>query len=95
MEFEKEKQSYHVSADLNKVKSSSNYSDEQLLELFQNDDARQVLHVTYGKVLTTKNKNSEFLFRSIIYGVLKENEKIHYNFLVNHFKDHLNPFSEI
>ncbi len=52
IEYEKEKESYHVSADLKNVNSSENYSDEQLIELFNQNDARQVLHVTFGKVLT-------------------------------------------
>lgn len=92
IEYEKEKKSYHVSADLINVLSSDNYSDNQLLELFDQNDARQVLHVTFGKVLTTKGENGKLLFKEIIYNCLAQNEAVHYNFLINHFKNHLNPF---
>ena len=93
IEYEKEKNSYHVSADLKNVLSSENYSDKQLLELFNQNDARQVLHVTFGKVLTTKTENGELLFKEKVFNCLRRNEDIHYQYLVNHFKNHLDPFN--
>ncbi len=92
VEYEKEKKTYHVSADLKNVHSSENYSDEQLLELFTQNDARQVLHVTFGKVLTTVTDDGKNLFKDIIYDCLIANEEVHYNYLINHFKNHLSPF---
>ena len=92
IEYEKEKESYHVSAELNNVHSSDKYSNEELLNLFTQDDARQVLHVTFGKVLTTKDENGKSLFKEKIFNCLKKNEDVHYNYLINHFKNHLNPF---
>lgn len=92
VEYEKAKNSYHVSADLKNVYTSDKYSDEQLLELFTQNDARQVLHVTFGTVLTIVDENGKYLFRDIIYNCLKSNENVHYNYLINHFKNHLNPF---
>lgn len=91
-EFEKEKESYHVSAELKNVHSSDKYSNEELLNLFYQDDARQVMHVTFGKVLTTKDENGKLLFKEKIYECLKKNEDVHYNYLINHFRNHLNPF---
>ncbi|MCW8848976.1 MAG: tagaturonate epimerase family protein, partial [Melioribacteraceae bacterium] len=67
IEYEKEKESYHVSAELKNVHSSEKYTDEQLLELFNQNDARQVLHVTFGRVLTIKDENGKHLFKDIIY----------------------------
>jgi len=92
IEYEKEKNSYHVSADLKNVFASDKYSDEQLLELFTQNDARQVLHVTFGTVLTIDDENGKYIFRDIIYNCLKKNEEVHYNYLINHFRNHLNPF---
>ena len=91
-EYDKEKLSYHVSADIRKVHSSNNYSDTELLDLFEQDDARQVLHVTFGRVLTNSNKDGEYLFKDKINDCLKHNEDIHYKYLVNHFINHLSPF---
>ena len=63
-----------------------------LLELFDQNDARQVLHVTFGIVLTSVDQNGKSIFRDKIYDCLKKNEEVHYNYLINHFKNHLNPF---
>lgn len=92
VEYEKEKASYHVSAKLENVHSSDKYTNEQLLDLFTQNDARQVLHVTFGKVLTTLKDDGTSLFKDKIYKCLKKNEDVHYNYLINHFKNHLNPF---
>jgi hypothetical protein len=91
--YEKEKKSYHVSADVNKVQPAENYADENLIGLFNLDDARQILHVTFGKVLTDKNEKGELLFKDRIFKCLIENEEMHYKFLIDHFHKHLNPFN--
>lgn len=91
--YEKEKESYHVSAKLENVYSSDKYSDVELLDLFTQDDARQVLHVTFGTVLTTIKEDGTTLFKDIIYSCLRKNEDIHYKYLINHFNNHLNPFN--
>jgi tagaturonate epimerase len=92
VEYEKEKQSYHVSADINKVKSSGELGDEELLGLFTQNDARQVLHVTFGKVLTTQLEDGSYLFRDKILDCLVREEETHYQYLITHFKKHLSPF---
>ncbi len=90
--YSKEKKTYHVSAELEKVKAGNEYSDKELEELFVQDDARQVLHVTFGKVLTELGEDGTPLFKTDIVDCLNENEDLHYKFIYNHFKNHLNPF---
>lgn len=90
--YETEKRSYHVSAELSRVPVQT-CSPDELLALFDQDDARQVLHVTFGKVLTTRNENGEFLFKDQIMACLRENEETHYQFLIKHFQRHLEPFN--
>ena len=90
--FESEKISYHVSADVTKLKSAKEYSDKELLGLFDNDDCRQVLHVTFGRVLTDKNKNGQFIFKNRLIECLKNNEETHYEIIIKHFKKHLDSF---
>ncbi len=87
-----EKESYHVSADLNKIGSASSYSDEELFSLFNINDARQILHVTFGRVLTDKTEEGEHLYKDKILECLNDNEELHYKFLVDHFHKHLDPF---
>ena len=92
--YENEKKTYHVSADLNRVQKSNNYSKEELAGLLNQDDARQVFHVTFGLVLTIKDENGNYIFRTRIYNCLEENEELHYKYLVKHFRRHLDPFNK-
>ncbi len=91
--YDEEKKTYHVSADINKIKPGKEYSDEELVELFNQNDWRQILHVTFGRVLTDKNKKSEYIFKDKLINCLKRNEEIHYDFIIKHFHRHLEPFS--
>jgi hypothetical protein len=77
------------------LKSSEAYKDTELVELFNSDDCRQVLHVTFGRILTDKNKNGDFIFKDRLMECLKNNEEIHYEILINHFKKHIKPFNKI
>jgi len=90
--YENEKKTYHVSADMKKIKTACEYKNEELEKLFNSTDVRQALHVTYGRVLTERNNKMEFLFRDRIYKCLIENEELHYNLLVKHFHRHMEPF---
>ncbi|MFA7288234.1 MAG: tagaturonate epimerase family protein [Melioribacteraceae bacterium] len=90
--YENEKKTYHVSADLNKVFPEERYNDLELIDLFNQEDARQVLHVTFGSVLTSVDENGNYLFKDRIINCLKENEEEHYNVLIKHFNKHLDPF---
>lgn len=92
--YEHEKKTYHVSADLNKVKKGSEYSKEELADLLNQDDARQIFHVTFGLVLTIKNNDGKYIFRNRIYNCLEVNEELHYKYLVKHFRRHLDPFNK-
>jgi hypothetical protein len=93
--FEIEKKSYFVSADIKKIMPAKNYKDAELEVLFSSDDVRQVLHVTYGRVLTEKNDKGEFTFRDRIYKCLNQNEDLHYELLIKHFRRHLEPIKKL
>jgi len=92
--YETEKKTYHVSADLKRIKPAKDYKDSELEELFASNDVRQVLHVTYGRVLTEKNAQGKYIFRDRIYRCLIENEDLHYKLLIAHFHKHLEPFDK-
>lgn len=90
--FEGEKKTYHVSAEATKLKHAKNYSDQELVELFDDDNCRQVLHVTFGRILTDKDENGKYLFKDRLVECLKKNEEVHYDIIIKHFKKHLAPF---
>ena len=92
--YEKEKKTYHVSASISNIKQDFELPDDELPFLFYSDDARQVLHVTFGKVLTTKDESGNYVFRDRILSCLKESEDLHYELLFKHFQNHLNPFNK-
>ena len=92
--YEQEKKTYHVSADINKVKPGKEYKDEELVGLFDNNNVRQILHVTFGKVLTDRNKDNNYIFRDDLYRCLRENEELYDEYLYKHFRKHLAPFEK-
>ncbi len=83
--FETEKQSYHVSASLSRVPAESELTDAELPALLNQDDARQVLHVTFGSALDR--------YREALQGLLQTEQEAYYDVLNAHFKKHLTPFA--
>lgn len=90
--YEQEKLSYHVTARLDLVPEGKAASDRRLLELFDEHDARQVFHVTFGKVLSSRDAAGKHLFRTRLMAILDAHEEEHYEGLVRHFRRHLDPF---
>jgi len=81
--FEANRKSYHLSCDPTKIPSDP--SDDEVAELMDRVDSRQVLHVGYGAIL------SEFGPR--LYQVWNDHEEEHYRILADHFTKHLTPFA--
>lgn len=91
-QYEEDRKSYHVTGRLDKVPNLQKCTNQELLNLFEQQDARQILHVTFGKVLTTKNENGNYLFRERFMACLNQNEEAHYETIIKHFRKHLDPF---
>ncbi len=88
--YETDKATYHVSADLAKVPPSDTLSDDELPGLMDQFDARQVLHVTFGSVLTADDGEK---FRRRMFEELKRDEETHYAALAKHLGRHVAPFA--
>jgi hypothetical protein len=82
--YERDRVTYHVSAQLEKVPASSKLSDAQLPDLLNQFDARQVLHVTFGSVLDT--------YGDQLRAMLKEHESEYRDAIKAHFDRHLAAF---
>ena len=91
--YEHERRTYHVSAELDRVPAAAAVKARDLPALFDDDDARQVLHVTFGRVLTERSGDGGHLFKDRLLTALDEHEATHYNNLVAHFRRHTAPFS--
>ncbi|MDY7009335.1 MAG: tagaturonate epimerase family protein [Planctomycetota bacterium] len=88
--YETDKATYHVSADVTKVPSADTLKNEQLPGLLDEFNARQVLHVTFGSVLTADDGKT---FGSRIYAALKADEEAHYAALEKHLARHISPLA--
>lgn len=95
--YDTEKRSYHVSADVNNVPAGKEMSDAELVGLFADEkvDARQVMHVCFGRVLSDKDEDGNYRFRNKILNTLQENEAVHYETLQQHFARHFEPLTGI
>jgi hypothetical protein len=89
-----DRQSYFVSGRVEDVPAGRDLKDDQLPGLFNQNAARQILHVTFGSVITAADSEGRERFKSAIYRALKDNESRHYDNLVSHFKKHIQPFAK-
>lgn len=78
--------SYHVSAELTRLPDLDGLADSELPILLDHADARQVLHATFGSVLSDH--------REAIRAVMSTHEDEHYRALERHFVRHLEPFAQ-
>ncbi|MCL6430316.1 MAG: tagaturonate epimerase family protein [Anaerolineae bacterium] len=91
--YPEDRASYHVSANLGRVPDPERLSDAELpgvLELF---DARQVLHVTFGSVVTARDPGGGYRFRDRLYTILGAHEEAHYEAVSTHLRRHLEAFA--
>jgi tagaturonate epimerase len=81
--FEANRKSYHLSCDPTRI--PTNPTDDEVAQLMDRVDSRQVLHVGYGAILEE--------FGTRMYRVWNDNEEEHYRIIVDHFMKHLAPFA--
>ena len=87
--FEKDRQSYHVTTNLAAIPDVDSLDDSQLPALMDAVDPRQLLHITYGSLLSHKNDSGEYLYRDDIYSVLYKYEEDYYVNLDRHIGHHM------
>ena len=93
--FEKDRASYNLTTDLSRIPNIDELSDEQLADLFNKPDSRQLIHITYGSILKARDSEGKYIFKNRIYKILFEYEEDHYRELSNHIKRHLELLSSI
>ncbi len=90
--YEVDRATYHVSADLSRVPAPESLSDEELPRIIHDFHGRQVLHVTFGSVLTARAPDGTYRFRDRLLRVLWAHEEAYSAALEAHFDKHLAPF---
>jgi len=89
--YDTDKASYHVSAELERAPLPQDITNwAALLEQF---DAREILHVTYGSVLTETTTGGHLRFHDRFMHLLKTNAEAYAINLEKHFVRHLEPFT--
>jgi len=74
---------YHITPNMQNLPNIDDLTDQDLLSLFSNPDARQVMHVTYGEIL----RNTEY--KDEIYSVLQSHIESYWLSLEKHIGKHL------
>lgn len=90
--YPEDRASYHVSASLDKVPEPRDLGDHELAGVLDQFDAREVLHVTFGSVLTAE-KDGRPRFRDRFMEALEGNEEVHYETVRAHIERHVRPFA--
>jgi hypothetical protein len=89
--FEADKHSYLSSAKISNAPSPDKIS--SWTELVDQFDAREILHVTYGSVLTARMADGELRFYQRLMSFLHQNRDAYFGNLQKHFMRHLAPFT--
>lgn len=92
--YETDRASYHVSAQLDRAPQPASLTDAALPTLLDQFDAREILHVTFGSVLTTQTATGQSTFYPHIMEVLRTHPDAYAADLQAHFLRHLRPFAK-
>ncbi|MBN1523711.1 MAG: hypothetical protein JW904_04440 [Spirochaetales bacterium] len=74
---------YHITADLTKIKEIDEVSDKDLPKFLEQDESRQLLHITYGGLVNDPEIREEF------FNTLTDNEEKLIEILEKHFTKHV------
>lgn len=80
---------YHVTTDLAKIPALGTLTDAQLPVLFDLNDARQLIHITYGLILSAQDGQGAPLYKDRLYRCWRENDALYYDRLEQHIGRHL------
>ncbi len=84
--------SYHVSASLDRAPLPNAVCESDLPSLLNQFDAREILHVTFGSVLTARTSEGSWRFYDRLMELLRANPEAYAANLQVHFQRHLAPF---
>jgi hypothetical protein len=91
--YEVDRATYHVSASLERAPAPDSLDETALPTLLEQFDAREILHVTFGSVLTTRTADGNWLFYDRFMEVLRSHPEAYAANLEAHFIRHLQPFA--
>ncbi len=87
--FSEAQKFYHVTTDLTKIPALDTLTDAELPTLFTQNDARQLIHITYGFILTARDEKGNYVFKDRLYKFWREEESVYSDLLYAHIGKHL------
>jgi hypothetical protein len=90
--YDTDKATYLVSATLARAPRPEDVSNDKMVSLLDRFDARQILHVTFGSVLTARRPDGSPRFHDLFMAVLDAHPDVYAGYLESHFGRHLAPF---
>ena len=91
--YERDRASYHVSAQVDRAPEPSAVSDADLVGILDDFHARQALHVTFGSVLTETGGAGGRPLGARLLALLARHPEAYASNLERHFARHLAPFA--
>jgi hypothetical protein len=91
--YEADRASYHVSARLDRAPAPDTVADGELAVLLEQFDAREILHVTFGSVLTAHDASGRPWLAARLVALLGRRPEVYAANLEGHLARHLAPFA--
>ena len=91
--YEADRESYHVSASLDRAADPAAVADADLIALLDDFHAREILHVTFGSVLGAREGAGPAWLGARLLRLIAEHPEAYAANLERHFARHLVPFS--
>lgn len=88
--FKEASKLYHVTVDLDRIPKIETVQDQELPSLLEQEDSRQLLHITYGYLLNAKDENGKNLFKDRLFHNLTQYEEDYWSLLEKHIEKHIN-----
>lgn len=87
--FEEAKKYYHVTTDIKRIPDINKLRDDELVLLFAQNDARQLIHITYGFILNAKDEKGVLRFKDSLYRLWRKEDVTYIEMLDKHIGRHL------
>jgi hypothetical protein len=81
---------YPVTTDLTRIPNLQELKDQELFSLLDQEDSKQLLHITYGFLLHATDGEGKNLFRDQLYHTLTQYEEEYWSLIEKHIEKHLN-----
>jgi hypothetical protein len=91
--YDDDRASYHVSASVARAPQPGDVADADLGAMLDHFDVRQILHVTFGSVLTARGGDGGLVYANSLRSILQAHPDVYAECLARHFGRHLRPFA--